>query len=73
MSIKASFEIIIQLHNFQNLALPHKGKYALQIEIYQIKHKNRVFHYHLSSNTLSLTTSYNLVLIIKKRHYQDHF
>lgn len=37
MSLKANLSIILQLHNFRNLALPHKARYALQVHIYQGK------------------------------------
>lgn len=37
MSLKANLSIILQLHHFRNLALPHKARYALQVHIYQGK------------------------------------
>ena len=37
MSLKANLSIILQLHYFRNLALPHKARYALQVHIYQGK------------------------------------
>jgi len=37
MSLKANLSIILQLHGFKNLALPHKARYAIQACIYQDK------------------------------------
>jgi hypothetical protein len=37
MSLKANLSIILQMHTFRNLALPHKARYALQAHIYQGK------------------------------------
>lgn len=37
MSLKANLSIILQLHHFRNLALPHKARYALQVHVYQDK------------------------------------
>jgi hypothetical protein len=37
MSLKANVSIILQIHSFKNLALPHKARYALVAQIYQGK------------------------------------
>lgn len=37
MSLKANLSIILQLHSFRNLALPHKARYALQAHFFQGK------------------------------------
>jgi hypothetical protein len=29
MSVKANIELILQIHNFKNISLPHKAEYAL--------------------------------------------
>lgn len=39
MSLKAEIEIILNLHEFKNIALPHRAKYLLTAEIYQGKIK----------------------------------
>jgi len=37
MSFKANIAIILHLHSFKNIALPHKARYALRSTIYQGK------------------------------------
>jgi flagellar motor switch protein FliM len=41
MSINANVQIIIQIHNFKNINLPHKALYSLEVQIYQNK-KNQI-------------------------------
>ena len=35
MSFKANLALILQVHYFKNIALPHKARYALQVQVYQ--------------------------------------
>lgn len=35
MSLKANLAIILHLHQFKNLALPHKARFAIRTMIYQ--------------------------------------
>ena len=35
MSFKANIALVLQLHAFKNIALPHKARYALRATIYQ--------------------------------------
>lgn len=37
MSLNANISIVLHLHQFKNIALPHKARYALRCIIYQGK------------------------------------
>jgi len=43
MSLKANIAIVLHLHSFKNLALPHKARYALRTTIYQGKNQKVPF------------------------------
>ena len=56
MSFKGNIAIILHLHSFKNIALPHKARYALRATIYQGKNQKV-----LSTNTKVTAMPFNII------------